>query len=268
MTLIISWIGVDDKLEGKSIASLYIASDSRYSWPNSKKFDYGIKVFGSSIFPEIFGFCGDVLFSSIMFGQLIPQIDSGLLIDKEDTPSDKNKKILDYIKTSWEKYPKDNSTGSFTILYGTRNGKEFNLYKTSFNKFKGLENKEIPLPKISTKVCSEGSGKSEFDTNFLPYENKNHNDFEKSRGVYHCLDFTLKNIKDPATGGLPQIIGLFREGNSKIFGIVKDEIKYIYGKESSESINSSKIEWRNENFERIDPNTLKLIEGAQKQPPS
>src|SRR5680860_817318 len=75
MTLIISWVGVDDNKEGKKPASLYIASDSRYSWGNSAKYDYGIKVFGSSRFPEIFGFCGDVLIPSIILGQLLPQID-------------------------------------------------------------------------------------------------------------------------------------------------------------------------------------------------
>ena len=56
MTLLISWIGVDDKKEGKSVASLYVASDSRYNWGNSDVYDYGIKVFGSSRYPEIFGY--------------------------------------------------------------------------------------------------------------------------------------------------------------------------------------------------------------------
>ncbi|MFS4446546.1 hypothetical protein [Maribacter sp. 2307UL18-2] len=80
MTLIISWIGVDDNKEGKKPASLYIASDSGYSWRTSTKYDYGIKVFGSSRFPEIFAFCGDVLLPSIILGQLLPQIDSGIIL--------------------------------------------------------------------------------------------------------------------------------------------------------------------------------------------
>lgn len=42
--------------------------------------------------------------------------------------------------------------------------------------------------------------------------------------------------------------------------------KYIYGKESSEDINSASIEWRNENFERVNPETLKIFDGAQRQP--
>lgn len=266
MTLIISWIGVDDKRDGKSIASLYIASDSRYSWGNSSVYDYGIKVFGSTRYPEIFGFCGDVLFPSIILGQLLPQIDSGLIFDDFDNGLTKNSKVCSYINTSLHSYPKIFLNGSFTILHGTRTGKEFKCFKTQYSQSKGLVNEEIILPLVSTKICSEGSGRKEFDDNFLKWENERHNNYRTSRGVFHCLNDTLKNIKDPRTGGLPQIVGLYRIQNSRLFGIVSNEKKYIYGKESSEDIYSTRIEWRNENFERINPDTSKILAGAQRQP--
>lgn len=266
MTLIIAWIGVDDNKEGKKPASLYIASDSRYSWGTSDKYDYGIKVFGSSRFPEIFGFCGDVLIPSIILGQLLPQIDSGIILNDSDSGIEKNNKILDFISTSIENYPKGQSTGSFTILHGTRSEKEFSCFKTSFDKVSGLKNEQVSLPLISTKISSEGSGKKEFDFNFQEWERERHNNYRTSRGVFHCLSETLKTIKDPMTGGLPQIVGLYRINNSRIFGIVENEKKYIYGKESSEDINSNRIEWRNQNFERMNPETLKIISGAQRQP--
>jgi len=129
-----------------------------------------------------------------------------------------------------------------------------------------LINEEIALPQISTKIYSGGSGKVEFDNNWINWEREKHNDYRTSRGVYHCLYQTLKEIKDPSTGGLPQIVGLFRNKNTKLFGIVEDDKKYVYGKESSESINSESIEWRNENFERTNPETLKIFDGAQRQP--
>jgi len=266
MTLIISWIGVDDKKEGKEISSIYIASDSRYTWGNAGKFDYGIKVFGSSKYPEIFGFCGDVLFPSIILGQLIPQIDNGLLLNDHDSCNTKNEIISGYIKTSFDTYPRGFLAGTFTILHGTRDGKVFKLFKTSFSPETGIKNEEIELPKISKKVYSGGSGKTEFDKNWEEWEKEKHNNFRTSRGVYHCLHQTLKSIKDPQTGGLPQIVGLYRNKNSRLFGIVENDKKYIYGKESSENINSTTIEWRNENFERMNPETLKILEGAQRQP--
>jgi hypothetical protein len=267
MTLIISWIGVDDKKPGKEISSLYIASDSRYSAGAKTKFDYGIKVFGTSKYPEIFGFCGDVLFPSTILGQIIPQIDNGILLKESDDCNTKNTKIFNYIKTSLEEYPDSFLGSTFTIIHGTRFEKQFKLFKFFYSKKQGIVISDVPLGKVSTKVLSDGSGAKEFDDKWSNiWDNHKHNDYRTSRAVYHCLNKTLEEIKDPHTGGLPQIVGLYRNKNSRIFGIAENNNKYIYGKLSSEDINSKSIEWRNENFERIDPETLKILEGAQKQP--
>ncbi|MBS9526013.1 hypothetical protein KI659_18480 [Litoribacter alkaliphilus] len=266
MTLIVSWIGVDDKEDGKEIASIYISSDSRYTWGNSGKYDYGIKVFGATKHPEIFGFCGDVLFPSIILGQIIPQIDNGILLDNSNNTETKSSKIFSYIKTSLDSYPKNFIGESFTILHGTRFEKTFKLFKIVYGADKQLRKEEVLLGNISTKVFSGGSGAKEFDANWQKWKSEKHNDHRTSRAVYHCLYKTLKEIKDPQTGGLPQVVGLYRNKNSRLFGIVEDEKKYIFGKESSEDINSSSIEWRNGNFERMNPGTLKIFEDAQRQP--
>ena len=94
MTLLASWIGVDNKKNGPKPCSLYIVSDSRISWPNGNKYDNYKKVFGMKNHPDVFGFCGDVLFPSIVLGQLIPQIDAGLLITDSDDSITKNDKVL------------------------------------------------------------------------------------------------------------------------------------------------------------------------------
>lgn len=266
MTLIVSWIGVEDKKSGKEISSIYISSDSRYTWGNSEKYDYGIKVFGSTKHPAIFGFCGDVLFPSIILGQIIPQIDYGILLNNTDNADTKSSKIFEYIKTSFGSYPKTFIGDSFTILHGTRVQKTFKLFKIFLDAGKNLHKHEVALGDISAKVFSGGSGAPEFDQNWRQWESEKHNDYRTSRAVYHCLYKTLKEIKDPRTGGMPQIVGLYRNLNARLFGIVENEKKYIYGKESSEDINSKSIEWRNGNFERMNPETLKILEGAQRQP--
>jgi hypothetical protein len=266
MTLIVSWIGVDSKRNGKEIASIYIATDSRYTWQRKEKYDLGIKVFGSTKYPEIFGFYGDVLFPSTILGQIVSQIDNGLLLNISDNGKIKSEKIFSYIKTSLENYPKTQIVDTFTILHGTRFEKTFKLFKYYLGSDKNLHEEEITLGNISTKVFSGGSGSKVFDKNWQKWEDKNHNNNQTSRAVYHCFYETLRDITDPNTGGRPQIIGLYKKENAKIFGIIEKQKKYIYGKESSEDINSSNIEWRNENFERMNPETLKIIEGAQRQP--
>jgi hypothetical protein len=75
MTTLISWVGVDSR----SASSVYIASDSRISWGSSNCWDTGRKVFASKIRPDVFGYCGDVLFPTQVLGQLIEQIDQSIL---------------------------------------------------------------------------------------------------------------------------------------------------------------------------------------------
>ena len=68
-------------------------------------------------------------------------------------------------------------------------------------------------------------------------------------------------------GGIPQIVGLFRGKNEpQVFGFVKDDKSYLYGNEVDASQCDNSIAWRNTDFEIIDPKTLKLQEGAQRQP--
>lgn len=49
MTLLSSWLGVDSRHP----SSIYILSDSRISWGDKTKFDYGKKVFGCKNSPDI-----------------------------------------------------------------------------------------------------------------------------------------------------------------------------------------------------------------------
>lgn len=266
MTLLISWIGADQKKEGKRVGSIYIAADSRYTWDIRNRFDSGVKVFGSTKFPEIFGFCGDVTFSSTVLSQLINQIDNSLIISAEDTSIDKNTKIFNYIKNSFANYPKKVLTEGFTIIHATRVNKNFFLFRTSGKPDSTITNFRIELPTVSNKIFSEGSGKTEFDNNFYKWENESHNNHRTSRAVYHCLNDTLAMIKDARTGGTPQIVGLYRIGNSLTFGILHKGVRYINGTESLDHSYLTNIEWRNELFERVDPISLELIQGAQRQP--
>lgn len=58
MTLVVGWAALDDKKVGKTVASIYFTSDSRYTYLTSSKAaafnDKGQKVFGSKNSPEIF----------------------------------------------------------------------------------------------------------------------------------------------------------------------------------------------------------------------
>jgi hypothetical protein len=267
MTLLIAWVGVDCKKEGKSIASLYIGSDSRFSAGNAR-YDHGNKVFGAHSSPDIFGICGDILFPTMVLNQIISRIDRGVFFSGDESAAEKSERIHNYVRTGLANYPGVIMDDNFTILYGTKVGERFHLFKTYYERPLYPVIEEIDLPNYSTAVFSGGSGGNSFDDNWLTWRSEKHNDHRTSRAAYHCLEHTIETTDDPATGGLPQIMGLYRKGNSRLFGVIKDGIRYLYGTESEDGIQHQNVEWRNENFERMDPETLELIEGAQRQPRS
>ncbi len=65
--------------------------------------------------------------------------------------------------------------------------------------------------------------------------------------------------------GAPQLVGLYRSGSAKQFGIVVDSKPFLFGLplDKEVALQSLGTEWRNSVFERCDANG-QVIEGAQK----
>ena len=94
------------------------------------------------------------------------------------------------------------------------------------------------------------------------------NDRDKSQRGYsrwHWQTFcdVLRSKADPYSGGVAQLVGLYREGNGRKFGVFWNGRGYIDGKLYEQNKSCSELEWRDELFQRVDSNG-QLIEGAQK----
>lgn len=268
MTLLVSWMGIDTHGPG----SAYIASDSRISWGTSDKFDFGKKVFSSDIYPEIFGYSGDVLFPSILLTQIIEMIDSGLLFTQELTCDEKNKLVFERLAHAYSKYPAKQSKSSVQIIHISRDT-VFENYPNYFCYFFEKKN-GLPWNFITKEIPNEsgilfilGSGKQDFlknyDERYQQSKNKN-----TSRNVFHCFCDTLFNINDFSCGGAPQLVGVYRKPKSVAinFGIIYNKKKYFLGSEIPRTSYDDKILWRNENFEICDGKTLKICDNAMRQP--
>jgi hypothetical protein len=268
MTLLAAWVGVDAKKDSSKVASIYFATDSRISWPNGDTFDESTKSFGMENHPDIFAFCGDVLFPTIAIPQIIQQADKMMLYPEACTVEGKFEILTTKIAESITRYPKSQTAGSFTILYATRDHKkDFHCYRLDWSIRTGLSSAKLILPIQSNIVVVLGSGAREFLVNFDGlYNHPKYNNFGTSRTVYHCFTDTLNNIENPQCGGAPQIVGLYRVRNAINFGIVDGEKRFLGGSEINNHENAKFVEWRNENFERIDPRTMQILDSAQKQP--
>lgn len=268
MTLVASFIGVDCKYPKPKPASIYILSDSRISWGGTIKFDYGRKVFGCRNSPDIFGYCGDVLFPSIVLNQIVDIADHGLLFEPSWNCEQKFQAFTNKLIQSFKNYPASASVmdKTFQIIYASRDQeqnffcKKMEWWKTT-NKW---TTDVIEFKDHSDKLFILGSGRTEFLEKFKRYaESENQ---KTSRAVFHCFTDTLDNIKDVYCGGAPQLVGLYRIGNARFFGIINKGKRYLHGVEVDDLINLNNVEWRNNLWEVCDGNTMEIKKSAKRQP--
>lgn len=268
MTLVVSWIGVDTHGPG----SAYIVSDSRFSWPGNKYYDYGRKVFASKEYPELFGYCGDVLFPSVVLSQIIELIDSKVLFNHSLSCQEKNKLVYTQLRHSFELYPDEYGDNQIQIFHISRDTEvhgypEFHQYIMSWSKRCGWKQEEKPIPAKSGVLCIMGSGAEEFKKNYKDNYQKGNNQ-STSRNVFHCFIDTLDNINDEHCGGPPQLVGVYRKPLTSAlnFGIIYKNRRFFLGMEISKDLHLEQIEWRNEFFELCNGDNKRRLTNAAKQP--
>ncbi len=268
MTLLIAWTGIDSH----GVASAYIGSDSRISWGADYKFDTGRKVFGLDKHPDIFGYCGDVLFPMLVLGQISEMADSALLFPEGASIESKSAAIFKKLNEQFARYPADVASiaqDTITIVHISKNVKpkpDFKAFRYHWTKGSGWSNAEISYPNKSGLIGAWGSGKASFSTLFRKYDTGPI--AGTSRCVFQCFCKSVSSNMDLRTGGAPQLVGLYRgkEPRSQKYGIIFEQQRYVFGASIEDTVSPGGIEWRNELFELCDGRTKSRLEGAQPQP--
>ena len=268
MTLLVSWIGVDTH----GPASAYIAADSRVSWGDIAIFDHGRKVFAFRHSPDILGYCGDVLFPTMVLSQIAEMADQGLIFSPQSSCKERFESIKEKLVHQFHKYPRmvEGITADILqVIHISRdptNNLKFECRLIEWTSKKGWSGKDIAMPKESNLLFILGSGSKEFKNNFDRYSKRS--DRGTSRNVFHCFCDTLFNIKDEKCGGAPQLVGIYRKPDSPAitFGIIKDKMRYFLGAQIDNKVDFTGVQWRNDLFELCDGQTMKRFAQAQSQP--
>ena len=263
MTSFIAWIGVDQR----GVASTYFASDSRLSWEKSGSWDNGRKLFVARQYPHLLGYCGDVLFPTQTLSQIVEMIDLGLLTDPEGDVDSCLNRMIEVLSRALDSYPSSQKR-AFQVVYGTREGEglgcRFHLRLISSDAGPQLSSEVIDLPSRSGAVVVLGSGQAIIKRHLDQWEASDVK--ETSRAVFSAFSDALREGADPASGGPPQLVGLYRIGAGRTFGVVWNGRRYFYGTEVPSQPSMETVKWHNNLFEICDPLTLKRKPGAQPQP--
>lgn len=261
MTSFVAWVGVDQR----GPASVYLASDSRISWGTTRKWDFGKKLFASRFQPDVMGYVGDVLFPSVVIGQIIDSIDAGVLYPPGLSAQQKFDVITKHIMGTFKQFPTSQQR-DFSAVYVTRDGKgmssSFYLGVLEWSsKSKKWDITSIPMPPISSAIWISGTGKFEVATWKQRWDSSSQGN--TSRAVFSAFCDSLRHGQDPYSGGAPQLVGLYRIGGAKLFGVVSGGITSLSGLAVESQGRDGHVEWRNEAFERCS-STGQLVTGGQK----
>lgn len=259
MTSLVSWIGVDHRAP----SSIYIATDSRVSWGQESTWDAGRKVFASRSRPEVFGYVGDVLFPSLVLGQIADASESpnpAIIISSEQ----RFERISRLIKETFESLPSSEKR-SFQIAYALRIGDGmdacFRFYSLSWDKVKGWIAFQEKLPAKSDSVVIWGSGTRSI--NLWKERWSKSSQCSTSRAIFSSLCDAISSEGDPLSGGAPQLVGLYRIGPARTIGVIHEGRPYVFGLPAEPADHAvAGLEWRNRIFERCNVSG-KRIESAK-----
>ena len=265
MTALIGWIGVDSR----NPCSAYLMSDRRISWGgNNSPYDCARKLFALKNSPDILGYCGDVLFTSLVLSQIC-ELDSNKLLFPSQSSSDEKAGIIQrQIQRQFNRYPVHARNPSFIYHFSKDNDSAFHAYQY---KYEGstwyCEPQEIDTSK-SALIIHDGSGNEEFISLYREY---NRGDLSNtSRNIYQCFCDFLQRTRLKSCGGPPQLVGLYngKKFNGMSFGIISGGVTYFCGSPCSPeyAANNPDIRWYNENFEICDGTSLLREPTAMHQP--
>jgi hypothetical protein len=262
VTTLAAWVSVDSRRP----SACYLVSDSRISWPTGSGWDFGQKLFVSSRFPDIFGYCGDVQFPTLALRQIVDRVDQGLLLSAGALAAERNRRIVEELRVAYHWYPAHGSKPS-TIVHFARdaegNRANFSLWRLDWSKSSPIQSTQLELPTSSVFGVTLGSGwKVLIDRN----EEWKKGQGRTARGVFSSFCDAISSGEDPRSGGPPQLVGLYPHGAGRLFGLIINGHRYLAGAAVPNDANVDQFEWRNNLFERMDPRTLRRLEGAQPQP--
>jgi hypothetical protein len=262
MTSIAVWVGVDTH----GPASAYIATDSRISWPSRGIWDSGRKAFASSSFPDIFGYCGDVLFPSLLLSQFVTALDIGAAVHRSATTMDRAKALEQIARITMKGFP-NKLRQPFEIIYCGRDGEglasRFEVQVLSWSPQNDWHRELHQIPtESSTLVFKTGSGSQSIAKSMALWNESAQGG--TSRAVYSAFVEALRGGSDPNSGGPPQLVALYRKWGGRTVGVINQGKRYLHGLPVLIHDVDPSLEWRNELFERCDGRTGRRVIDAQR----
>lgn len=264
MTSFAAWLGADSR----GPTSVYFASDSRLSWgTDPRTWDTGRKLFACHRSPEIFGFTGYLLLPQMILSKITEWIDRELLpsLIHSSVPG-RAQELAEMTRREVDAHTFP-IPGNFSLFYAARSGlgmppnAAFHIYEVHYQAAsRTVQLYQIDMPLVSSVLLTHGSGKAAVDDWTDRWKRSDQGG--TSRAVFSGFCDALRDGSDKRSGGEPQLVGLYRQGHAKLFGVVSSRGASIQGRLEPTHPSLARLEWRDELFQRVHPDGS-LVQSAQ-----
>jgi hypothetical protein len=215
---------------------------------------------------HIFGYCGDVVFPSLVLAQITSAIDTRILFPDEASAEQKHAIIFESLQRSFDR--RHNAPdGNFWILHALRvsedDSREYFIWQISYDaRTKIWKSKGVAIPPKTGVIAILGSGGKLVKEHIHRWSQSDVG--ARSSAIFSAFCDALFSEEDPHTGGAPQIAALHRGSHGQIIGFVHGEIHYLHGLQIGPAEVLGRLRWRDRHFQTINPTTLKRAAGTRR----
>lgn len=217
--------------------------------------------------PDVFAYCGDALFPAMILPQIVDLIDAQFTGPLGGSFSARFSALHKYVSLAFRSYPAGRR--NVTILQAGReeSGMASRFLVGVLGWSMGASRWQtnlIETPQTGSGLALiHGSGTLSIQRAMAKWQASP--TANTSRVAFGAFVQALKSGIDPASGGPPQMVGVYRIGNGRQFGMMWNGRGYLaglpVGRQTSESMH---VEWRNEAFERVSVVTRRPLPRAKR----
>jgi hypothetical protein len=260
MTSLVCWVGRDHRKHN----SIYIASDSRLTADKVVVSDSAQKVFACRSRPEIYGYCGNAGLPPAMLAELVRDLDGGRAWHLETDATRSAGLVVERLSRCLPVQESGPDYSVTVIVRGLRAGEGYLNAVFAVQRFFVRDEHwdwfPEALPDESDVVVAEGSGASRVRA-WREHWSSAQGRRRTSRAVFSALCDALKAGEDPASGGAPQLVGMYQEGWPEVFGVLYQGARYVLGQPAPAN---TAARWHDDLFQVCDAETMAPKPGAQR----
>lgn len=250
-------LAVSLSVDARGPCGLYMLTDSRITWGTpADRWDGGQKTFCSKRFPDLFGYCGDAYFPPMMLRQIVEQLDLGLLCADGATAEQRHEIFVPAMKNAINRVSGHPPKIDFAVYHGARCGSgmkaKFSLWETRHLHSTG-DWVDTPRDIETAHSCLarvDGSGAASIERHSEKWQASSAAKTNRS-SVWAFFD-SLRSNSDKFSGGPPQMVGVWRIGAGRQFGLFWNGWPYVAGLRVVGDLSDTDFRWFDESFEPCD----------------